>query len=102
MVALDDGTNSQFAPGADGPGFVVAHAAPLDQITSKKGGPYSHGLIRKRGQFGLLSVRDDGTTLQLEVSGRDRSGALIPGKRLALVCRGTGGCEAAPSPLTTQ
>jgi phosphodiesterase/alkaline phosphatase D-like protein len=96
MVAIDDGTNSNYATGAAraGAGFVVMHAAPLDQSTSEKGGPYSHGTSRQRGQFGLLQVADDGRALKAELSGRDKAGGLIPGMRLMLTCTARG-CEAA-------
>jgi alkaline phosphatase D len=96
MVAIDDGTHSNYATetGRASPGFVVMHAAPLDQSTSEKGGPYSHGTSRQRGQFGLLQVADDGRALKVELSGRDKAGAPIPGMRLALTCAARG-CEAA-------
>jgi hypothetical protein len=88
MVAIDDGSHSNYATGASRgePGPVVVHAAPLDQVPSKKGGPYSHGTSRRRNQFGLLSVADDGRTLTAEVSGRDRDGARLPGMRIVLRC----------------
>jgi hypothetical protein len=88
MVAIDDGTHSNYAtgPGRRGRGFVVMHAAPLDRKTSEKGGPYSHGVSRQRGQFGLLDVADDGRNLKVELSGRDRAGAPIKGMRLAFAC----------------
>jgi alkaline phosphatase D len=88
MVAIDDGTHSNYATGA-GPGthgFVVMHAAPLDRRTSMKGGPYSHGVSRQRGQFGLLDVADDGRNLKVELSGRDRTGAPIKGMRVTFAC----------------
>jgi hypothetical protein len=62
------------------------HAAPLDRRTSMKGGPYSHGVSRHRGQFGLLDVADDGRNLTVELSGRDRAGAPIKGMRVAFAC----------------
>jgi alkaline phosphatase D len=96
MVALDDGTHSNYATGA-GPGrrgFTVMHAAPLDRATSEKGGPYSHGISRQRGQFGLAEVRDDGRSLAVELTGRSLTGAPIPGMRLALTCASRG-CEVA-------
>jgi phosphodiesterase/alkaline phosphatase D-like protein len=88
MAALDDGTHSNYATGAKRgePGFVVMHAAPLDRWTSMKGGPYSHGVSRQRGQFGVLDVADDGRNLKVELSGRDRAGAPIKGMRLAFAC----------------
>ena len=88
MVAIDDGTHSSYVSGAGrkGQGFVVVHAAPLDRPTSMKGGPYSHGISRQRGQFGLVDVADHGETLSVELSGRNRSGSPIPGMRLVLTC----------------
>jgi phosphodiesterase/alkaline phosphatase D-like protein len=90
MVAIDDGTHSNYATGTGRGqrGFVVMHAAPLDRRTSEKGGPYSHGISRERGQFGLVDVTDDGQKLSIELSGRDRAGARIPGMVLALSCDG--------------
>jgi alkaline phosphatase D len=92
MVAIDDGAHSNYATGAagKGPGFPVIHAAPLDRRTTEKGGPYSHGVSRRNGQFGLLQVTDDGIELRVELSGHDMKGALIPGMRLRLVCSRTG------------
>ena len=88
MVAIDDGTHSNYAtgPGRGGRGFVVMHAAPLDRKTSKKGGPYSHGISRQRGQFGLVQVTDDGSVLRVELSGHDKQGRAIAGQRLSLTC----------------
>jgi hypothetical protein len=93
MVAIDDGTHSNYATGTGRRqrGFVVMHAAPLDRRTSEKGGPYSHGISRERGQFGLVDVTDDGATVAVTLSGRDRSGAEIRGMRLSLTCAG-GAC----------
>jgi phosphodiesterase/alkaline phosphatase D-like protein len=98
MLAIDDGTHSNYATGTgrQGRGFVVMHAAPLDRPTSQKGGPYSHGTVRQRGQFGLVEVTDDGRTLRVELSGRDRAGAPVRGMRLALACAG-GACDVTPS-----
>jgi alkaline phosphatase D len=67
MVALDDGTHSQYGNG-DGPGFPVVHAAAFDRPGSVKGGPYTHGPYpnpltlfgRRPGQFVLMDVHDDG------------------------------------------
>jgi hypothetical protein len=89
MAALDDGTNSNYA--TDRPaqrGFVVLHAAPLDRRTSHKGGPYSHGVSLRRGQFGVVEVEDDGTMLRVALSARNAQGAVIPGLALRLACDG--------------
>ncbi len=53
MVAMDDGTNAEG-------GFPVFHAAPLDRRGSYKGGPYSHGYSREQGQYGWISIQDNG------------------------------------------
>jgi len=97
-VAIDDGTHSNYATGTGRRqrGFVVMHAAPLDRRTSEKGGPYSHGISRERGQFGLVDVTDDGRRLNVVLSGRDRAGAPIRGMRLALACA-DGACGVTPS-----
>lgn len=59
MLAIDNGSNSDYAAGG-GAGFPVFHAAALDQSGSVKGGPYSHGAYPGRGQFGLMTVIDSG------------------------------------------
>jgi phosphodiesterase/alkaline phosphatase D-like protein len=94
MVAIDDGTHSNYStgPSRGTRGFPVMHAAPLDRWTTRKGGPYSHGETLKSGQFGFLDVTDDGGALTVELTGRDRQGVQIPGKRLVLRC-GDAGCE---------
>jgi phosphodiesterase/alkaline phosphatase D-like protein len=88
MVAIDDGTHSNYATGSSrsSKGFVVMHAAPLDRKTSVKGGPYSHGVSARRGQFGIVDIIDDGASLTVELGGRDRGGNPIPGMGLALSC----------------
>jgi phosphodiesterase/alkaline phosphatase D-like protein len=86
MTAIDDGTNSRYAtiePPARG--FVVAHAGPFDQRPKKKGGPYTSGESLANGQFGVLDVTDDGSTLKAVVTGRNDRGTL-PRMKLALVC----------------
>jgi phosphodiesterase/alkaline phosphatase D-like protein len=101
MVAIDDGTNSNFA--TDHPegerGFPVVHAAPFDRFPRPKGGPYSHGIAARRPmfgvvqiqQFGLMEVGDDGQVMLVALSGRRSSGTLLPGMRLELRCD-AGGC----------
>jgi hypothetical protein len=70
MVAIDDGTNTDFSSDGSG-GFPLLHAAPLDRPGSMKGGPYSHGTNAEGGQFGLIDVVDDGTVLTVTISGRN-------------------------------
>jgi phosphodiesterase/alkaline phosphatase D-like protein len=98
MVALDDGSHSHYGDDpSQGRGFIVAHAAPLDRFTTKKGGPYSHGISKKSGQFGLLTITDGGGPLQVEVTGRDKAGLLIPGMRIAMTCDGVRDCTVEPA-----
>jgi len=65
MLAIDDGTNSNYSTGG-GSGFPVMHAAALDRSGSVKGGPYSHGTYPGRGQFGLMTVTDTGDSVQVD------------------------------------
>jgi hypothetical protein len=62
MLAIDDGSNSDYATGG-GAGFPVMHAGSLDQTPSLKGGPYSHGAYPARGQFGEMTVVDRGANI---------------------------------------
>ena len=61
MVAMDDGTNSDYATGGGAP-IKVFHAAALDRPGSYKGGPYSHGYSKEPGQFGIVEITDDGNS----------------------------------------
>jgi PhoD-like phosphatase len=69
MVAFDDGSNNP-----DG-GFPVMHAAALDRPGSEKGGPFSSGAFPGAGQFGLLTVSDDGSgPIEIGLSGHTFDG----------------------------
>lgn len=71
MLAIDDGTNSDYSD-EGGAGFPVMHAAPLDRRGSVKGGPYSEGTYPESGQFGLMTVTDDGGgTIEVTWTGRN-------------------------------
>ncbi len=66
MIAMDDGTNSDYATDGGAP-IPVIQAAPLDQAGSTKGGPYSEGEFPTLslfpphdGQWVLVEVEDDG------------------------------------------
>jgi len=93
MVAIDDGTNSNYTSGAKPgvAGFPVFQAAPLDRAATLKGGPYSHGTSVKSNQFGWVEVDDRDGELRVTLSGRDWRGRQLPGLRLQLVCR-AGAC----------
>jgi len=59
MVAIDDGSNSDYAEGGGAP-IPVFHAAPIDRYGSYKGGPYSMGYRSRIGQYGTIEVKDEG------------------------------------------
>lgn len=70
MLAIDDGTNSDFSGTGQG-AFPVFHCAALDRPGSVKGGPYSHGAIPGGGQFGYISIDDQGEELAVVLTGRN-------------------------------
>ena len=75
MLAADDGSNSDYATGK-GAVIPVMCAGPLDQNPSMKGGPYSQGVYRVRDKegesgFGLFTVIDKGTSIDVSFSGRN-------------------------------
>jgi prolyl oligopeptidase len=75
MLAADDGSNSDYATGG-GVRIPILAAAPLDQNPSMKGGPYSQGVYRVRDKegesgFGLMTVTDNGTHIDVVYSGRN-------------------------------
>jgi alkaline phosphatase D len=81
MLAIDDGSNNDYAQNG-GASFPVFHAAALDRGGSEKGGPYSEGAYPGTGQFGLVTVQDDGGN-EIEViwSGRNEDNEEIVGYR---------------------
>ena len=67
MVAMDDGTNSDFSSDGEGVKIPVIQSAPLDQAGSNKGGPYSEGAYPgptvfppHNGQWTRMDVEDEG------------------------------------------
>lgn len=75
MLAADDGSNSDYATDKGAP-IPVMCAAPLDQNPSMKGGPYSQGVYRVRDKdsesgFGLLTIHDLGSHIDVAYSGRN-------------------------------
>jgi phosphodiesterase/alkaline phosphatase D-like protein len=79
MVALDDGSHSDYS-GTGRAGFPVVHGAALDRHGSAKGGPYSEGAHAGSGQFGTMTVRDDGARVRITLTGRNwRGEALVSG-----------------------
>jgi phosphodiesterase/alkaline phosphatase D-like protein/membrane-associated phospholipid phosphatase len=76
MVALDDGTHSDYST-SGGASFPVFHAAPLDRPGSIKGGPYSDGAFDGAGQFGLLDIADEGDTISVTTTGANWEGDVL-------------------------
>ncbi|HWN96021.1 MAG TPA: alkaline phosphatase D family protein, partial [Methylomirabilota bacterium] len=73
MLAADDGRNSDYATGGGAP-MPVLCGGPLDQSASIKGGPYSQGVYKARrgeGCFAYVQVRDLGTRIDVQYSGRN-------------------------------
>ncbi len=74
MVAIDDGSNTNFSA-FEGASFPLLHAAALDRPGSEKGGPYSEGAFPGGGQFGLIEVTDNGSSeIQVRLTGLDWTG----------------------------
>ncbi|MFC9962650.1 alkaline phosphatase D family protein [Nocardia ignorata] len=80
MVAIDDGTNSDYS-GKGGAGFPILQAAALDRPGSVKGGPYSGGTFPGGGQYGVLDITDDGTNLQVDLLGKRWDGTVLTSYR---------------------
>ncbi len=76
MVAIDDGTNTDFSTsGADG--FPLIHAAALDRPGTTKGGPYSEGEIAGGGHYARIDVDDDGTSIRVGLRAKRYDGEVL-------------------------
>lgn len=73
MVAVDDGTNTDYSTARTG-GFPLLHAAALDRPGSEKGGPYSEGAFPGGGQFATMDIDDDGSSVAVTFTGRTWAG----------------------------
>jgi phosphodiesterase/alkaline phosphatase D-like protein len=79
-IAIDDGTNSDYATGG-GAKIPVFQAAPLDRDASTKGGPWSlgsftNGLIGN--QYGVMNVTDTGgSAITVEWLGKRGTATLV-------------------------
>src|SRR5690606_7526957 len=84
MVAIDDGTNTDYSTSGVA-GSPLLHAAALDRPGSVKGGPYSEGTYPGAGQFGTLTVRDHGGhTVEVELTGWNWRGEELVSYRTSL------------------
>jgi len=82
MLALDDGSHSDYASGGGAP-LPVMHAAALNRGGSVKGGPYSHGAYANPssldGQYAVVEVTDTGGIVCVSYTGkRLPDGASMP------------------------
>jgi hypothetical protein len=94
-LAIDNGSNNTY--GGLSPGFPVFHAAALDRQGSEKGGPYSEGMFPGGGQFGLVTVHDDGgSMIEIEWSGRTYADEEIVSYRFGVDARETATPVATP------
>ncbi len=76
-LALDDGTNHDFATGGGEP-LPTFQAAALDKTPATGGGTYTHGEFLTVGQFGTMSIADaGGATLDFTWQGWDITGAQL-------------------------
>jgi alkaline phosphatase D len=82
MLAIDDGTNNNYATGG-GARFPVMHAAALDRTGSVKGGPYSEGTYPGPGQFGLMTVTERTDSIYVNWSGRNYQNQVLVSCRFA-------------------
>lgn len=90
MVALDDGTHTDYATDQVG-GFPLLQAAALDRPGSTKGGPYSAGTYPGGGQYGEIEVDDDGgDTLAITLRGRTWDGDTLVEQTFTLPVGPTG------------
>jgi hypothetical protein len=72
MVAMDDGTNTNYATVPDGPGPRLCCFAPLNRSNSVKGGPYTEGTYANSNtQYGTLEFVDTGTSITVTANGYD-------------------------------
>jgi phosphodiesterase/alkaline phosphatase D-like protein len=84
MLAIDDGTNTDFSS-SGGAAFPLLHAAAMDSPGTVKGGPYSSGTFPGPGQFGTVTVTDDGgDEIGVELAGRNWRGEVVVRLRTTL------------------
>ena len=79
MLAIDDGSHSDYASGEAGPAPVtpVLAAAALDRPGSEKGGPYSAGMYPGPGQFGLVHIEPGGDAVTVRLEARTDDGRVL-------------------------
>ena len=71
MMAMDDGSNSQYDPAATTAGPRLFHCGGIDAGKIAIGGPYSEGqaATNKRQIFGTVEIEDDGENITVTCKG---------------------------------
>jgi len=64
--AYDDGTNNKYDTSAR-VGWPVIQSGALDNSGSSKGGPYTSGIFQGGGQYSILDIADNGSTIDCSV-----------------------------------
>ena len=83
MVALDDGTNSDYS--TDGKCRIPGLAGRRTRQARKlKGGPYSDGTFPGGGQFGLIDIDDAGSQITVVLSGHTWDGKTLVEKQFTM------------------
>ena len=79
MLAIDDGSHSDYAsPGVGpSPAIPVLAAAALDRPGSEKGGPYTSGMYPGSGHFGLVHVEPSGDQVEVRLEARTDTGEVL-------------------------
>jgi hypothetical protein len=80
MLAIDDGTNTQYDTGTTDPGPPLLCAAPIDSTTSFKTGTYSEGFVPDpvgpvHQQYATIAIDDQGSQLVVTMRGWQLDGA---------------------------
>ncbi len=76
MVAIDDGSNSDYSSSGNA-AVPVFQAAALDRPGNVKGGPYSEGAVPGGGQFGLIEVVATADGVEVTLEGRRYDGTVL-------------------------
>ena len=70
MLGIDDGSNNLYDTTGTGPAFPVFQAAAMASAGVVWGGPYSEGELAGTGQYGRMTVVDEGGPIDITWSGR--------------------------------
>lgn len=84
MLAIDDGSNTNYATETSGPAFPLMHSASMDRKGSIKGGPFSMEPVPGGGQFAIMRVEDTGEMIEVEWTGHDYEDNQLLGLRFAV------------------